>query len=233
MLGAVFERFTESARAVVIKGQEAARELGHAHIGTEHELLGLLANSDSAASGVLHSLGITAAEARARVLEIVPPGDQHLDGQIAFTPRAKRVLELSLREALSLGHRNITPEHLLLGLTHAPDGVAMQVLVGLGVEGPAIRDAVLPFLPPREDEAPREIRGAYSRVPRMSPAPVLRRALDAAGQRAAGVGRTEFGLDDLLAAIAEDEDAATVVASLGLDLRALRQASEDDAGSED
>ena len=99
----MFERFTESARQVVVNANDAARELGHPHIGTEHVLLGLLADPASNASRVLNSLGVTAERARERVVEVVPPGDHPTNGQIPFAPRAKRVLELALRESLSHG----------------------------------------------------------------------------------------------------------------------------------
>jgi hypothetical protein len=163
-LSLVFERFTESAREVVVSAQEAARELGHAHIGSEHQLLGLLADPDSDASGVLESPGVTANRAREGVIEIVPRGDQRFEGFLPFTPGAKKVFELSLREALGLGHRSITPEHLLLGLAHERDGVAMQVLVGLGADETAIRAAVMPVLAARIEAGPQIPRASQPLV---------------------------------------------------------------------
>ena len=229
----VFERFTESAREVVRTAQKAARELGHGHVGTEHELLGLLADSDSDASRALNSLRVTADRARERVLEIVPPGDLP-DGAIPFTPRAKKVLELSLRESLSLGHRVITPEHVLLGLAHDRDSVAMQVLGGLGADEFAIRAAVLPLLPAPEEAGPQippELRPQVEMLP--SSAPVVARLLTAASGRALVEGRTQFGIRDLIASAADDEEAASVLASLGVDVDAVRQAIERTDGLEE
>ncbi len=223
-LSLVFERFTESAREVVRNAQEAARELGHAHVGTEHELLGLLADPDSDASRALNSLGVTADRARDRVLEILPPPDQRPHGQIPFTPRAKKALVLSLRESLSLGHRNITPEHVLLGLVQERDGVATQVLVGLGADETAIRAAVLPLLVEPEEAGPQIPRACQPQPRIVSCDPVIRRLLEAAGGRAVSDSRTQFGLGDLLASVADDKEAATVLASLGVDVEAMREA---------
>jgi len=132
----VVERFTERARLVVVNAQDEARELGHAHVEPEHELLGLLADPNSDGSAALSSLGVTADRARERVLEIVPRGVQRSARPIPFTPGAKKVLELALRDALGLGHPDITPGHVLLGLVHDREGVAMQVLVSLGADPP-------------------------------------------------------------------------------------------------
>jgi ATP-dependent Clp protease ATP-binding subunit ClpC len=140
----VFERFTQPARQVLVDAQDEARTLGHVQIGTEHFLLGLLADPDSDASRVLDSLGVTAELVRERVLAVMPAGDRPTEGQLPLTPEAKRVLEFSLREALSLRQQNITPEHLLLGLTRDLDGLAMRVIDDLGTEGAAIRSALLP-----------------------------------------------------------------------------------------
>lgn len=226
----VFERFTESARQVVVNAQQAVRMLGHGKIGTEHVLLGLLADPDSDASRALNSLGITADRARERVVEIVPSGEHASEGQVPFTPRAKRVLELSLREALSFGHRNITPEHLLLALARVPDGVAMQVLVDLGIEDTAIREAVLPSLPEPDPAGPRipptrarvETSFGFNVVPDGS----LRGLLMAAAGRALKDHRTGFGIRDLLAELAHDEEAASMLAALGVNVQAMLEALE-------
>ena len=229
----MFERFTESAREVVRTAQKAARELGHAHVGTEHELLGLLADPDSDASRALNSLGVTADRARERVLEIVPPGDRP-DGQIPFTPRAKKVLELSLRESLSLGHGVITPGHVLLGLAHERDGVAMQVLVRLDADESAIRAAVLPLLPDPEGAGPQIPRAFQPQAETLpSSDPVVARLLTAASGRALGEGRTQFGIRDLLASAADDKEAASLLVSLGVDVDAMRQAIERADGLEE
>ena len=112
----MFERFTERARQVVVLAQDEARALKHNYIGTEHILLGLLREEEGLAARVLESLDITVEEVRAQVARIVGQGDEVTTGQIPFTPRAKKVLELALREALSLGHNYIGTEHILLGL---------------------------------------------------------------------------------------------------------------------
>jgi ATP-dependent Clp protease ATP-binding subunit ClpA len=134
-------------------------------------------------------------------------------------------LELSLREALSLGHRKITPEHVLLGLVRERDGVATQVLVGLGADETAIRAAVLPLLP-RVEAGPQIPRASQPQPEIVSSDRVIRRLLAAAGGRAVGDGRTELGLRDLLASVAEDEEAARALASLGVDVEAMREAIE-------
>jgi ATP-dependent Clp protease ATP-binding subunit ClpA len=225
-LSLVFERFTESAREVVVAAQKAARELGHAHIGTEHELLGLLADRDSDAGRVLGSLGVTADRARVRVVEIVPPCDHRSDGALPFTPRAKEVLSTSLHEALNLGHRSITPEHVLLGLARVRDGVAMQLLVGFGADETAIRAAVLPLLPPREEAGPQVPPANRPQPGFVSSDAVIQRLLEAAAGRAVNGGRAEFGISDLLASVADDEEAAGPFASLGIDVQAMRDAIE-------
>ena len=120
----MFERFTERARQVVVLAQEEARTLKHNYIGTEHILLGLLREEEGLAARVLESLDITVEEVRAQVARIVGQGDEVTTGQIPFTPRAKKVLELALREALSLGHNYIGTEHILLGLVRENEGVA-------------------------------------------------------------------------------------------------------------
>jgi ATP-dependent Clp protease ATP-binding subunit ClpC len=152
----VFERFTERARQVVVLAQEEARALRHNYIGTEHVLLGLLREEEGIAARVLESLDVTLEEVRAQVARIVGQGDEVAGGQIPFTPRAKRVLELALREALSIGHNWIGTEHVLLGLARENDGVAMQILLDLGVHGDRIRDEVVQTLggPPVGGVAP-------------------------------------------------------------------------------
>ena len=128
----MFERFTERARQVVVLAQEEARTLKHNYIGTEHILLGLLREEEGLAARVLESLDITVERVRAQVVRIVGSGEEVTSGQIPFTPRAKKVLELALREALSLGHNYIGTEHVLLALVRG-DGAAHDVLVGRGV----------------------------------------------------------------------------------------------------
>src|SRR2546421_6104601 len=124
----LFERFTERARQVVVLAQDEARALKHNYIGTEHILLGLLREEEGLAARVLESLDVTVEEVRAQVALIVGQGDEVTTGQIPFTPRAM-VLELALREALSLGHNYIGPEHILLGLVRENEGVAARILL--------------------------------------------------------------------------------------------------------
>ena len=142
----MFERFSDRARRVVVLAQEEARLLNHNHIGTEHILLGLIHEGEGVAAIALQSLGISLEAVRARVEEIVGHGGQAPSGHIPFTPRAKKVLELSLRESLQLGHNYIGTEHILLGVLREGKGVAAQVLVSLGVELPQVRRAVIQLL---------------------------------------------------------------------------------------
>ena len=130
----MFERFTDRARRVVVLAQEEARMLDHNYIGTEHILLGLIHEGEGVAAKALESLGISLDAVREQVQEIIGQGQQAPSGHIPFTPRAKKVLELSLREALQLGHNYIGTEHILLGLIREGEGVAAQVLVKLGAD---------------------------------------------------------------------------------------------------
>jgi ClpA/ClpB-like protein len=134
----VFERFTKRARQVVVLAQDEARALRHNYIGTEHILLGLLREEEGLGAQVLRSMDVTIDEARALVAEIVGHGEAPATGQVPFTPRAKRVLELSLREALNLGHDYIGTEHILLALLRLNEGVAAQVLLEFRVDADKI-----------------------------------------------------------------------------------------------
>src|SRR5437867_7530388 len=143
----MFERFTERARQVVVLAQDEARELKHNYIGTEHLLLGLLRGKEGIAARVLNSLQITLDEVRAQVARIVGPGDEPIrSGQIPFTPRAKKVLELALREALSLGHPYLGTEHLLLGLVRENQGVAARILLDFDADAEKVRRQVMTLL---------------------------------------------------------------------------------------
>src|SRR6201747_695657 len=142
----MFERFTDRARRVVVLAQEEARMLSHNYIGTEHILLGLIHEGDGIAAKALESLGVSLEAVRAQVEEIIGQGQQAPSGHIPFTPRAKKVLELSLREALQLGHNYIGTEHILLGLTREGEGVAAQVLVKLGADLNRVRQQVIQVL---------------------------------------------------------------------------------------
>ena len=146
----MFERFTDRARRVVVLAQEEARLLNHNYIGTEHLLLGLIDEEEGvAARGVLESLDVSLADARAQVEEIIGHGGQSPSGHIPFTPRAKKVLEMALREALQLGHNYIGTEHILLGLIREGEGVAAQVLSTFGLD-------LYPRAPSRDPAALRE-----------------------------------------------------------------------------
>src|SRR5207244_6709839 len=127
----MFERFTERGRQVVVFAQDEARLLKHNYIGTEHLLLGLLREEEGMAARVLESLGVRIEAVRSQVARIVGPGDEVTSGQIPFTPRAKKVLEIALREGLSLGHDYIGTEHILLGLVRETEGVAARLLLDL------------------------------------------------------------------------------------------------------
>ncbi len=142
----MFERFTERARQVVVLAQEEARTLKHNYIGTEHILLGLLREEEGLAARVLESLDITVERVRAQVVRIVGSGEEVTSGQIPFTPRAKKVLELALREALSLGHNYIGTEHILLGLVRENEGVAARILLDFDADSDKIRNEVIRML---------------------------------------------------------------------------------------
>src|SRR5690348_14598136 len=142
----MFERFTERARQVVVLAQDEARTLKHNYIGTEHILLGLLREEEGLAARVLDTLDITVEEVRAQVARIVGQGDEVTTGQIPFTPRAKKVLELALREALSLGHNYIGTEHILLGLVRENEGVAARILLDFDADAEKIRNEIIRML---------------------------------------------------------------------------------------
>jgi len=157
----VFERFTQQARQVVVLAQEEARTLRHDYIGTEHILLGLVREDEGNAAHVLGGLGITVDRVRGQVVRIVGSGEEAASGQIPFTPRAKKVLELSLREALSLGHNYIDTEHLLLALVRENEGVAARILLDFDADSEKVRNAVLHVVPGPSSRG-RHIGGAHS-----------------------------------------------------------------------
>jgi ATP-dependent Clp protease ATP-binding subunit ClpC len=150
----MFERFTDRARRVVVLAQEEARMLHHDHIGTEHILLGLIGEGEGVAAKALESLGISLEAVRQQVEEIIGQGRQAPSGHIPLTPRTKEVLELSLREALQLGHNYIGTEHILLGLLREGEGVAAQVLVKLGADPSRIRQQVIQLLQGSQGKEP-------------------------------------------------------------------------------
>ena len=152
----MFERFTDRARRVVVLAQEEARMLNHNYIGTEHILLGLIHEGEGVAAKSLESLDIKLEQVRSQVEEIIGPGQQAPSGHIPFTPRAKKVLELSLREALQLGHNYIGTEHILLGLISEGEGVAAQVLVKLGADLNRVRQQVIQLLSGYQGKEPAQ-----------------------------------------------------------------------------
>ena len=149
----MFERFTDRARRVVVLSQEEARLLNHNYIDTEHILLGLIQERDGVAAKALQSLDIGLESVRAQVEEIIGQGGNPPSGYIPFTPRAKKVLELSLREALQLSHNYIGTEHILLGLLREGEGVAAQVLVRLGADMARVREQVVHLLAAHGEES--------------------------------------------------------------------------------
>ena len=154
----MFERFTDRARRVVVLAQEEARMLNHNYIGTEHILLGLIHEGEGVAAKALESLGISLDAVRQQVEEIIGQGQQAPSGHIPFTPRAKKVMELSLREALQLGHDYIGTEHILLGLIREGDGVAAQVLVHLGADRNTVRQQVIQLTGKQPEPGRRTLR---------------------------------------------------------------------------
>jgi ATP-dependent Clp protease ATP-binding subunit ClpC len=144
----VFERFTDRARKVVVLAQEEARLLNHNYLGTEHILLGLIGEGEGVAAKALESLGVSLETVRQRVQEITGRGQQAPAGHIPFTPQAKKVMELAMRESTNLGHDYIGTEHILLGLIREGEGVAAQVLVALSADLQRVRQQVVLLLYP-------------------------------------------------------------------------------------
>jgi ATP-dependent Clp protease ATP-binding subunit ClpA len=159
----MFERFTDRARRVVVLAQEEARLLNHNYIGTEHLLLGLIHEGEGVAGKALESLGISLEAVRAQVEEMIGQGQMTPTGHIPFTPRAKKVLELSLREALQLGHNYMGTEHILLGLIREGEGVGAQVLAGFDADYARVREQVVWLLTGEGEQA-----GPRARLVRMT-----------------------------------------------------------------
>jgi ATP-dependent Clp protease ATP-binding subunit ClpC len=173
----MFERFTDRARRVVVLAQEEARLLNHNDIGTEHLLLGLIHEGEGVAAKALESLGIRLGAVRSQVEEIIGQGQSAPGGHIPFTPRAKKALELSLRESQQLGHNYIGTEHILLGLIREGEGVAAQVLVKLGADLPRVRQQVIQLLSGYAGgKEAAEQAGARTRLVRMTVPDDLREA---------------------------------------------------------
>jgi ATP-dependent Clp protease ATP-binding subunit ClpA len=216
MLRTMFERFTDRARRVVVLAQEEARVLHHNYIGTEHILLGLLREREGVAARVLERIGVSAEAVRDKVAAIIGEGGDSPTGHIPFTPRAKKVLELSLREALQLGHNYIGTEHILLGLVREGEGVAAQVLVNLGAELSGVRLAVVNEL--RRMDPRTEIRpmgpARTPETPAVAKAGVQARRL---------AGGSAVGSQHYLMALLGQEDslAAKALADLGVSREAV------------
>jgi ATP-dependent Clp protease ATP-binding subunit ClpC len=188
----MFERFTDRARRVVVLAQDEARMLHHNYVGTEHILLGLIHEGNGVAAKALESVGISLDAVRQQVEEIIGRGQQSPpQGHIPFTPRAKKVLELSLREALELGHTYIGTEHILLGLIREGEGVAAQVLIGLGVDLNRARQQVIQLLTGRLElkDASGVADDLRARLASMAARlAVIERTLNDAGAEASGPG---------------------------------------------
>jgi ATP-dependent Clp protease ATP-binding subunit ClpC len=207
----MFERFTDRARRVVVLAQEEARMLNHNYIGTEHLLLGLIHEGEGVAAKALESLGISLEAVRQQVEEIIGQGQQAPSGHIPFTPRAKKVLELSLREALQLGHNYIGTEHILLGLIREGEGVAAQVLVKLGADLNRVRQQVIQLLHGHPGEEPA---GPPTGLRVRGLPPEIAERLDAIGTRLAaveqrtGTGPDTGDLDQQIEQVLRDRHAA-------------------------
>jgi ATP-dependent Clp protease ATP-binding subunit ClpA len=207
----MFERFTDRARRVVVLAQQEARRLNHDYIGTEHILLGLIGEGKGVAARALESLGISLDAVRQQVEEIIGRGQQTPSGHIPFTPRAKKVLELSLRESLQLGHEYIGTEHILLGLLREGKGVAAQVLVKLGADLSQVRQQVIQLLHGHQEKEPMSARSTAGEL-RLLPAvnarlEAVERRLTAIEQRV-GTGPDLSDLDEQITQVCREKESA-------------------------
>ena len=206
----MFERFTDRARRVVVLAQEEARMLNHGYIGTEHLLLGLIHEGEGVAAKAMQALGIDLDAVRQEVKEVIGRGEQPPSGHIPFTPRAKKVLELSLREATQLGHNYIGTEHILLGLVREGEGVAAEVLVKLGADLSRVRQQVIQLLRGHRGEgASLKARSARAGVidDILAQLDTLDRRL-AAIERWVGMGPDVRELEQEIAQVRRDKEAA-------------------------
>ncbi|MGH3944254.1 MAG: Clp protease N-terminal domain-containing protein, partial [Pseudonocardiaceae bacterium] len=211
----MFERFTDRARRVVVLAQEEARMLNHNYIGTEHILLGLIHEGEGVAAKALESLGIALEGVRQQVEEIIGQGQQAPSGHIPFTPRAKKVLELSLREALQLGHNYIGTEHILLGLIHEGEGVAAKDLESLGISLEAVRSQVEEIIG----------QGGSSPSGHIPFTPRAKKVLELSLREALQLGHNYIGTEHILLGLIREGEgvAAQVLVKLGADLSRVRQ----------
>ena len=226
----MFERFSDRARRAVVSAQEEARRLQHNYIGTEHLLLGLLAVRGGVASKVLDGFGISQEGVREEVVALVGTGSTSMSGHIPFTPRAKKTLELSLREALQLNHNYIGTEHILLGLMREGEGVAAQIITAHGADLDSVRRAVIELLHTYSGQRSgqrwlRSLSGAAESAERedLLATPAAEASVTAAVQLA---GTKPVGSHHLLLAALDDPDsaAARTLAALGVDLEQAREA---------
>ena len=248
----MFERFTDRARRVVVLAAEEARMLNHNYIGTEHILLGLIHEGEGVAARALQALGISLEAVRQQVEEIIGQGQEAPSGHIPFTPRAKKVLELSLREALQLGHDYIGTEHILLGLIREGDGVAAQVLVKLGADLNRVRQQVIQLLHGyQSQEAGTAAAGAAGAEPQTAPASraerrqlaELRRRIESIDSRLSAVERrvrtgpdmsdldlqiAQAGRDKRTAIDAQDFETAAVLRDRERELLAEKAAGQEE-----
>jgi Clp amino terminal domain, pathogenicity island component len=207
----MFERFTDRARRVVVLAQDEARRLDHNYIGTEHLLLGLIREGEGVAAKALEALGISLDTVRQQVEQIIGQGQQAPSGHIPFTPRAKKVLELSLRESQQMGHNYIGTEHILLGLIHPGDGVARQVLVKLGADPNRVRQQVIRLL---QEHSAEESVSARSAAQELRLLPAVKSRLEAAEQRLTaieqrvGTGPDTGDLDQQIEIVRTEKEAA-------------------------
>ena len=203
----MFERFNDRARRVVVLAEEEARMLDHNCIGTEHILLGLIHEGEGVAAKALESLGISLEAVRQQVEEIIGRGQQVPSGHIPFTPRAKKVLELSLREALQLGHNYIGTEHILLGLIREGDGVAAQVLVRLGADLNRVRQQVIQLISGQQPPGHRPAGRAH-RCPRCRSVWTRSRADWRHVEQRLGTGPDTSDLDEQIAQVSREKESA-------------------------
>lgn len=208
----------------MVLAQEESRKLKHASIGTEHLLLGLLRSEGGLAASVLESLGVTLARARVLVIDLHGPEAEVSAGQIPFTPRAKQVLELALRESVGLGHNYIGTEYILLGVARENGGVAACVLSQFDADAEKIRGEVMRMLP--ADAAKRRIDMEASRALHLPLADNVRKLLVAASALAVEDRRRVVEPRDVLLALADDQSVAPVLGSLGVDTASLKRSME-------
>jgi ATP-dependent Clp protease ATP-binding subunit ClpA len=234
----MFERFTDRARRVVVLAQEESRLLNHNYIGTEHILLGLIHEGQGVAAQALEAMDISLVEVRSQVQEIIGQGEATSSGHIPFTPRAKKVLELSLREALGLGHSYIGTEHILLGLVREGEGVAAQVLVNLGADLNRVRQQVIQLLQGYTGKGEAHPEGFIGpgggvRTPLLNAD--SSQVMDKARVIATRSERDEVQPSDILLGLlaSSNLDVAVMLQRLGVDLRLLKERLDEMTAKQD